>query len=82
MEQLEIRAERNSHMPVCYFCPLSLVRFCPSAWVAFWCHGPEGDIRLVSSWPDNGAECPRRLGGRRVNKATEPCLEVVGTVLV
>lgn len=26
-----------------------------------WPHCPGGDIRLWSSWPDNGAECPRRL---------------------
>lgn len=81
-EQLEITAERNGHTPMGYYCPLSLVRFCPSSWVAFWCCCPEGDIRLVSSWLDNRAECPRRLGWGRVNKATVPCLGVVGTVLV
>lgn len=27
---------------------------------ALWLHTPGGDIRLWSSWLDNGAECPRR----------------------
>lgn len=64
MEQLEIMAEKNSHMPLCYYCLLSLVRFCPGTWAAFWCHCPEGDIRLVSSWVDNGAKYPRRMGAQ------------------